>query len=95
MRLCAGHPAQPSHTVHDEDEPPITQRTSGLVAAGTSDDEIIRQGGATAALPRYVASFWKLAEFTLAESSSLHCIGSNGAIRSWRLPRRLKSTESE
>src|SRR5260370_40772790 len=30
MRLCAGHPAQPSTFCMSRDGPPITQRTSGL-----------------------------------------------------------------
>jgi hypothetical protein len=31
LRLCAGHPAQPSTLCMPSDGPPITQRTSGLV----------------------------------------------------------------
>ena len=48
VRLCTGHPAQPSTTVHDEDGPPITQRTSGLepvesrVLLGTVD-QVVRE----------------------------------------------------
>src|SRR5205807_8831134 len=33
MRLCAGHPAQPSTFCMPRGGPPITQRTSGLMAA--------------------------------------------------------------
>src|SRR4029077_15735661 len=35
MRLCAGHPAQPSTFCMPKGGPPITQRTSGLIDAET------------------------------------------------------------
>jgi len=47
MRLCAGHPAQPSTLCMPSDGPPITQRTSGL---GRSKSKV--------GLPLFIAHRW-------------------------------------